>query len=82
MKPAKKAPRRSGKALPTRLQRHRAEMRRRGFKLVQLWVPDPKAPRFRDAVRRTRRFLEEHPDREWDAYARRILDDAPGWTDA
>ena len=82
MKQARKAPQGSGKTLPTRLQRHRAAMRRRGFKLVQLWVPDPNAPGFRDAVRRTRQFLERHPDREWDAYAERILDDAPGWTEA
>ena len=82
MKQARKPPSRSGKPVPTRLQRHRAEMRRRGFKLVQLWVPDPNAPGFRAAVRRTRLFLERHPDREWDAYAQRILDDAPGWTDA
>jgi antidote-toxin recognition MazE-like antitoxin len=54
-------------------------MRRRGFKLVQLWVPDPDAPGFRGAVRQTREFLEAHPDRDWDAYAEQILDDAPGW---
>ena len=72
-KPAAKA--------PTRLERHRAEMRRRGFKLVQLWVPDPNAPGFRRAVRRTREFLEAHPDAGWDDFARRMLDDAPGWSD-
>ena len=47
-----------------RLERHRAEMRRRGYKLVQLWVPDPTAPGFREAVRRTKEFLVAHPDRE------------------
>ena len=81
MKPAKTATRRPGKVLGTRLQRHRADMRRRGFKLVQLWVPDPNAPGFREAVRRTREFLEAHPDHEWDAYAQRFLDEAPGWND-
>jgi hypothetical protein len=55
-------------------------MRRRGFKLVQLWVPDPNAPGFRDAVRQTRVFLEAHPDAEWDAYAQHLLDEAPGWS--
>lgn len=69
-----------GKARPTRLQRHRSEMRRRGFKLVQLWIPDPTAPGFREAVRRTREFLEAHPDSEWDAYAQQVLDEAPGWS--
>jgi Antitoxin MazE-like len=56
-------------------------MRRRGFKLVQLWVPDPSAHGFREAVRQTREFLEAHPDREWDVYAQRLLDDAPDWND-
>jgi hypothetical protein len=71
MKGAKKA--------VTRLERHRAEMRRRGFRLVQLWVPDPDAPGFRSAVRRTREFLATHPDAEWDDFAREALDRAPGW---
>jgi hypothetical protein len=71
MKGAKKA--------ASRLERHRYEMRRRGFKLVQLWVPDPDAPGFRGAVRRTREFLTAHPDAEWDAFARETLDGAPGW---
>ena len=54
-------------------------MRRRGFKLVQLWVPDPDAPGFHGAVRRTREFLAARPDMEWDAFARETLDQAPGW---
>ena len=65
----------------TRLQRHRAEMRRRGFKLVQIWVPDPKAARFCDAVRRTREYLEKHPDPEWDEFVLRLLEESPGWND-
>jgi hypothetical protein len=69
----------SAKKATTRLERHRAEMRRRGFRLVQLWVPDPEAPGFRSAVRRTRAFLEAHPDAEWDDFARDALDHAPGW---
>jgi hypothetical protein len=82
MKRAKKADGRQAEAVPTRLQHHRLEMRRRGFKLVQLWVPDPEAPGFRDAVRETREFLEAHPDTEWDSQALRVLDEAPGWSDA
>ncbi len=69
----------SAKKTVSRLERHRAEMRRRGFKLVQLWVPDPDAPGFRRAVQRTREFLAAHPDAEWDEYAKRVLDSAPGW---
>jgi hypothetical protein len=56
-------------------------MRGRGFKLVQLWVPDPSAPGFREAVRKTKEFLEAHPDHGWDAHAQRLLDAAPGWDD-
>ena len=56
-------------------------MRRRGFKLVQLWVPDPDAPGFKNGIRRTREFLAAHPDREWDAFARRTLDEGPAWDD-
>lgn len=79
---AKKVSARRGKPTLTRLQQHRAEMRRKGFKLVQLWVPDPGAPGFRDAVQQTRQFLEAHPDPEWDAYAQRQLDEGPGWEDS
>jgi hypothetical protein len=75
----KKAPARRGGAGTTRLQQHRAEMRRKGFKLVQLWVPDPSAAGFREAVQQTRDFLEAHPDPDWDEYAQRLLDEAPGW---
>ena len=66
---------------PTRLQRHRASMRRRGFKLVQLWVPDAEAPGFREAIRQTREHLAAHPDPAWDAYAQALLDEAPGWSE-
>jgi len=75
----KKAPARRGGAATTRLQQHRAEMRRKGFKLVQLWVPDPSAAGFREAVQQTRDFLEAHPDPDWDEYAQQLLDEAPGW---
>jgi hypothetical protein len=30
-------------------------------------------------VRRTREFLAAHPDAEWDEFARKALDDAPGF---
>jgi hypothetical protein len=72
---------RKTKPAATRLAKHRAEMRRRGFKLVQLWVPDLSSPGFKRAVEQSRKFLEVHPDPEWDAYVRKQLDDAPGWDD-
>jgi|GEM_PF-3389083 len=79
MKGLAKPKSRSEEVTLSRLQRHRVEMRRRGFKLVQLWVPDPSAAGFRSAVRRTREFLEAQADGDWDNYARRVLDRAPGW---
>lgn len=33
-------------------RKHRAEMRRRGFKMIHLWVPDPDAPGFAAEMRR------------------------------
>jgi Protein of unknown function (DUF3018) len=81
VKPAKKVSARRGKATTTRLQQRRAEMRRKGYKLVQLWVPDPTAAGFREAVQQTRKFLERHPDPDWDAHAQGLLDEAPGWDD-
>lgn len=69
------------KSTTTRLQKHRSAMRRRGFKLVQLWVPDANAPGFREAVRQTREFLAANPDPTWDAYAQRLLDEGPDWND-
>ena len=79
MKPVKRRSAKPAKSAGTRLQKHRAEMRHRGFKLVQLWVPDPTAKGFKEAVMETRAFLHKHPDAEWDAFARKALDDAPGW---
>jgi hypothetical protein len=35
--------------------------RLKGFKLVQLWVPDPAAPGFREAVRQTKKFSKLTP---------------------
>lgn len=56
-------------------------MRRKGFKLVQFWVPDATAAGFQEAVQQTKQFLEAHPDSEWDAFAQEVLDGAPGWDD-
>lgn len=50
------------------MRKHREEMRRRGFKLVQLWIPDPRAPGFAAQLQRQIRFLATHPDREADDF--------------
>ncbi len=64
-----------------KMRKHRSDMRRRGFKLIQFWAPDPKAPGFQAAVRATREFLTTHPDHEWDAFVAKNLDQGPGWND-
>ena len=41
------------------MRRYRASQKRRGMKLVRLWVPDPKAPGFRRQALLLRGALEE-----------------------
>jgi hypothetical protein len=50
------------------MRKHREEMRRRGFKLVQLWVPDPGAPGFGAELQRQIRSLAAVPDRDSDGF--------------
>jgi hypothetical protein len=76
---AKQRKTRTGARGAAKMRKHRDDMRRRGFKLIQFWAPDPNAPGFKAAVRATRTFLEEHPDHEWDAFVVEQLDKAPEW---
>jgi hypothetical protein len=61
------------------MRKHREEMRRRGLKLVQLWVPDPSAPGFQGELERQIRSLAAHPDPEADAFTEAGL--AAVWND-
>jgi hypothetical protein len=45
-----------------KFRRYRATQRDRGMKLVRLWVPDPKAPGFRQQARRQARLLRGAPE--------------------
>jgi hypothetical protein len=45
-----------------KFRRYRATKRERGMKLVRLWVPDPKAPGFRQKIRREARLLKGAPE--------------------
>ena len=56
------------------MRKHRDEMRRRGFKLVQIWVPDPSAPGFAAELQRQIRSLSARRDREADAFTEAGLD--------
>lgn len=40
---------------------HRARMREKGMRLVQLWVPDTRSPEFKKEVRRQMRMLARSP---------------------
>ena len=42
-----------------KFQRYRAAQKRRGMKLVRLWVPDPKAPGFRREASRQAELLRD-----------------------
>jgi len=42
--------------------RYRASQRARGMKLLRVWVPDPRAPGFREEARRQAALLRGSPD--------------------
>ena len=44
-----------------KVKAHRERMRRRGMKLIQIWVPDPKSPYFAAEARRQARLIAESP---------------------
>ncbi len=45
-----------------RVAAHRAELRRRGLRPIQIWVPDTRAPGFAEEARRQSRLVDQ--DRE------------------
>jgi hypothetical protein len=56
------------------MRKHRKEMRSRGLKLVQIWVPDADAPGFAAELQRQLRALARKPDREADAFSDAALE--------
>jgi hypothetical protein len=44
-----------------KVKAYRERMRRRGMKLIQIWVPDPKSPYFAAEARRQSRILADSP---------------------
>lgn len=64
----------------TRVQKHRASLKARGMRPVQLWVPDTRSADFAAECRRQSALLEADPQE------REILDwieqvaDADGWS--
>jgi hypothetical protein len=45
-----------------RVAAHRAELRRRGLRPIQIWVPDTRAPGFAEEARRQSRLVAAAPD--------------------
>jgi hypothetical protein len=45
-----------------RVATHRAELRRRGLRPIQIWVPDTRAPGFAEEARRQSRLVAAEDD--------------------
>lgn len=46
----------------SRVAAHRAELRRRGLRPIQIWVPDTRAPGFEEEARRQSRLVAAESD--------------------
>ena len=62
------------------VEKYRARMRRAGFRLVQLWVPDTRAPRFAAECRRQSKLAARHPHEAEILTEIESLQDDGGWT--
>lgn len=50
-----------------RVRKHRDAMRAKGFRLLQIWVPDTRSAAFAKEARRQSRLLAANPDPDFDA---------------
>ena len=62
------------------IRRYRERMRAKGFRAIQLWVPDTRSPEFAEECRRQSLLVANDPAEqqlmeEWEA-----LQDDTGWT--
>ena len=56
---------RSGKsAVGQRVASHRAELRKRGLRPIQIWIPDTRAPGFAEEALRQSRLVTAEPDHD------------------
>ena len=46
----------------SKFQRYRKKQNRRGMKLLRIWVPDPKAPGFKEEIERQAKLLRGKPE--------------------
>lgn len=62
------------------VQRHRDRMRARGFRLLQIWIPDTRSPEFAEECRRQSLLLANDPA-ECEIMAEiEAMMDTDGWT--
>ncbi|MBR0654678.1 antitoxin MazE family protein [Plastoroseomonas arctica] len=54
----------SGSNTSRRVAAHRAELRKRGLRPIQIWVPDTRAPGFAEEARRQSRIVAAEPDHD------------------
>lgn len=52
----------AGSDVRKRVAAHRAELRKRGLRPVQIWVPDTRAPGFAEEARRQSRLVAAEDD--------------------
>ena len=62
-----------------KVRAHRARMRARGFRLVQLWLPDTRTPEFADQARRASLVIANSPTEQDD---QAFIDAVQWWTSA
>jgi Protein of unknown function (DUF3018) len=62
-----------------KVRAYRQRMRKRGMKLIQIWVPDPKSPYFAAEARRQARLLAQSPhEKEDQAFIDSLSEWKPG----
>jgi hypothetical protein len=66
----------STKSSRDKVRAYRARMRRKGMKLIQIWVPDPKSPYFAAEARRQSRLIAESPTEKKD---QAFIDSVTDW---
>ncbi len=60
----------------SKFQSYRRNKKKQGMKLIRLWVPDPKAPGFKNEVCRQMTLLRKAPE---EAEALRFIEVAADW---
>ena len=78
---AKSSPNASSRTKSSRdkVRAFRQRMRKRGMKLIQIWVPDPKSPYFAAEARRQARLIAQSPhEKEDQAFIDSLSEWKPG----